>query len=80
MELWREVLIGGLQNESVSFNGIDDKIIKEIIQHRSYKVLLEIKQIINDPELNDKECFLKIEVILSKLEENNIFCDRHDFG
>ena len=59
MELWREILIGGLQDESVDF--INDEMIKEILEKRCYKVLLEIKQAIDDEKLSDKDCFNKIE-------------------
>jgi len=80
MELWRELLISGLQNENNYLSNINDKILKEIIENRSFKVLLEIKQTIEDERLSDKDCFIKIEQIISKLEKLGIFCDRHDFG
>ena len=80
MELWRELLIGGLQNESCVFDNLNDKILKEIVENKSYKILLQIKQILEDEKLSDEECFIKIEEIIRTLEENNIFCDRHDFG
>lgn len=80
MELWRELLISGLQNENYKLDCIDDKTLKQMIESRSYEVLLQIKQIIEDDKLSDRDCFVKIEEIICKLEENNIFCDRHDFG
>ncbi len=80
MELWRELLISGLQNESYEFEYINDKTIKEIVENTCYKVLLQIKQTIEDESLLDKDCFIKIEEIICTLEKNNIFCDRHDFG
>ena len=80
MELWRELLISGLQNESYKFEYINDKTIKEIVENTCYKVLLQIKQTIEDESLLDKDCFIKIEEIICTLEKNNIFCDRHDFG
>lgn len=80
MELWRELLISGLQNESCKFDYIDDKVLKEIITDRCYKILLQLKETINDESLQDKDCFIKIEEILYTLEKNNILCDRHDFG
>ncbi len=80
MELWRELLISGLQNESYLFNYINDVALKEIIESKCYKVLLQIKELLDDQKILDQECFLKIEEIICKLEENGIFCDRHDFG
>ena len=44
------------------------------------KDLEEFDLLIEDKELSDEDCFIKIEKIISALEENNIFCDRHDFG
>ena len=80
MELWRELLISGLQNESYRLDGIDDKTLKEMVESRSYQVLLQIKQTIEEERLSDRDCFIKIEKIICALEENKIFCDRHDFG
>ena len=80
MELWQELLINGLQNENYKFDYINDKILKEIVESSCYKVLLQIKQTVEDESLSDQNCFIKIEAIISTLEENNIFCDRHDFG
>ena len=51
MELWRELLISGLQNENFEFSSINDKALKEIIQNRCYKILLHIKQTIEDDRL-----------------------------
>ena len=80
MELWRELLINGLQNKNCEFHYINDKILTEIVNNKCYKVLLQIKQIIDDTSLLDEDCFIKIEEIIYALEENDIFCDRHDFG
>ena len=38
MELWRELLISGLQNENFKTDRIDDKTLKEIVEGRSYQV------------------------------------------
>ena len=80
MELWRELLISGLQNENYRLDGIDDKTLKEMVESRSYQVLLQIKQTVEEERLSDRDCFIKIEKIICALEENKIFCDRHDFG
>lgn len=80
MELWRELLISGLQNEGEKFEFINDKILKDVLENKSYKVLLEIKDTIENLNLSDEECFIKIEKIITVLEKNNVLCDRHDFG
>ena len=80
MELWRELLISGLQNENFKPDRIDDKTLKEIAEGRSYQVLLKIKRTVEDESLSDRDCFTTIEKIICVLEENKILCDRHDFG
>ena len=80
MELWRELIISGLQNESAEFDIINDEILIDILENKSYKVLQQIKQTLDDETLKDEDCFIMIEEILKVLEGNNIFCDRHDFG
>lgn len=80
MELWRELLIGGLSEENEKYEFINDEAIKGIIENKCYMVLLQIKKIIEEEKLSDKDCFFKIEKLLEVLEKNNIFCDRHDFG
>ena len=80
MQLWRELLICGLQNEERYHEKIDDQILERIIKDKCYQVLEEIKNIIDDLSLSDKDCFDKIESIIKVLEINNISCDRHDFG
>ena len=79
MELWRELLINGLQNDD-KINSINDKVLKEILENEIYQVLLKVKKTIDDETLADKDCFDKLEEILNVLEENNISCIRHDFG
>lgn len=79
MKLWRELLIGGLQNENCEFDYVCDKQLKKIIESQCYNVLQQIKKVLDDENLSDKDCFDKIEEIIRVLEENGVFCDRHDF-
>ena len=79
MELWQALLLSGLQNENYTFKDLKDTTLKEIIENNCYKVLTEIKKIIDDERFSDLDCFYKIDNILCKLEEYNIICDRHDF-
>ena len=80
MELWRELAISALQNETYDFDFLNDKFLKEIIESECYKVLKEIKDFLDEEILSDEDCFIKIEEIIGVLEKNNIFCNRHDFG
>ncbi len=80
MQLWKELLINGLQNSNEMFECLNDKVLNDVIESRCYKVLLSIKQAVDDEKLSDNDCFFKIEKIITVLEENGIFCERHDFG
>ncbi len=78
MELWRYLIISGLYNEDINLNCVNDKTLGGIVESKSYKILYQIKQIVDDKNLLDQDCFLKIEKIIRVLEENNIFCNRHN--
>ena len=80
MELWKELLISGLQNKNTNFDITNDTILTSIIENKCYKILLQIKEILNDETLLDEDCFFKTRNILNTLEEYGVFCDRHDFG
>ena len=51
MELWKALLISGLQNEHDTVNFVNDKSLKNVLESKCYKVLLQIKKIIEDKEL-----------------------------
>lgn len=52
-----------------------------LISDASTKILLKIRDILADERLSDKECFYKIEAIVSVFESVGISCgERHDFG
>ena len=57
------------------------KIASEIVNLECYKIILEIKAVIEDDSLDDPECFEKIEEIITVFEKHGLGCDfRHDFG
>ena len=57
------------------------KIASEIVNLECYKIILEIKAVIEDDSLDDPECFEKIEEIMTVFEKQGLGCDfRHDFG
>ena len=52
----------------------------ELTKSECYRALREIKGVISDDSLDDKECFMRIEKIVRILEESGIDCgSRHDF-
>lgn len=65
----KEILINILQNQQAEITFPSLKIdINSIILNKCYRALKQIKDIIHDDTLDDKECFLKIEKIVCTLE------------
>lgn len=55
--------------------------INDLIEQECYKALRKIKAVIQDDNLDDPECFMKIEKIILALEEiGSNGGNRHDFG
>ena len=81
MDLYKEILAKILENEEVritfpnlAFN------VAEIIELECYKALQNIKAVIEDDSLDDKECFMKIEKIVAEPERlGSGGGNRHDF-
>ncbi|MEG2205196.1 MAG: hypothetical protein RRY03_00835 [Oscillospiraceae bacterium] len=82
MLLFQEMLGGLLANENVNINFPQLQInANEIIHLECYKALSEIKLILENDDLDDKECFVKIEEIVCLFEKLGSSCgNRHDFG
>ncbi|MCL2883951.1 MAG: hypothetical protein FWF49_00510 [Oscillospiraceae bacterium] len=82
MDLYKEILIGVLENRAVevAFPGLTIEA-KDIVGMRCYQALQQIQLILQDDRLADKDCFQKIEAIVSALNKQNISTgSRHDFG
>ncbi len=80
MELWQDILCNILKNQEIKLvvSGLPD--IRSMFESERYKLLNKIKEIIEDEELEDKECFLKIEAIIALFEDIGIDTGtRHDF-
>ena len=78
IELLKEVL--SKKELHVVFPDLKESYIK-IVELECYKILKEIQSVISNSKLDDKECFMKIEGIISIFEKHNIsFGNRHDFG
>ena len=80
--MYKEILAHALTYGQIQivFPNQDTDILK-LTENICYQTLQRIKGIIEDDSLDDKECFAKIEQIISALE--NIGCvalGRHDFG
>ena len=73
MQLNEEILIYLLKRENLD--------LKRDFDSECYRALAEIRDIIRDDTLNDEDCFLKIEKIVSIFEEIDSGGGvRHDFG
>ena len=56
------------------------EVVRRLVNDASVRALLKIRDILADEELSDKECFYKIEAIVSLFETLGIPCgERHDF-
>ena len=77
MELCQE-LISKVYRDKIAELDLD---IKQIIEMECYKALRQIKEIISNDNFDDKECFQKIEEIVSVFESlGSNGRGRHDFG
>ena len=81
MELYKEIFAEILRRGEVKitfpeFSGD----ITNAIESESYKALCQIRKIIADDSLDDKECFWRIEKIVRVFEDIGADCGgRHDF-
>ena len=81
MELWTEILAHHIADELIQsvFPSLKVDPIA-IVEGKCYCALKTIKEILEDDSLDDKECFLKIEEIISVLEFLGSDAGlRHDF-
>jgi len=81
MDLYKELLINALQKQDIHVTFPDLKISAEqIVELKCYRALKQIRDVLDDDTLNDKDCFEKIERIICVFEENSgRFGNRHDF-
>ncbi|MBC8528153.1 hypothetical protein H8699_01695 [Christensenellaceae bacterium NSJ-44] len=57
------------------------KCLSPLLSDNCYQALVQIKAVLEDDSLNDRECFMKIEKIVSIYEGLGSGCgNRHDFG
>jgi len=81
MDLWAEILAQCLSRELVQF--VFPNVKQEpsaIVEGECYRALVRIKDILEDDSLQDPDCFLKIEEIVSVIESlGSSAGNRHDF-
>ena len=71
MELYKEILTKVLEKEKIEVTFPELNIdVKEIVELKCYDMLMKIKAVLEDQNLNDAECFEKIEKIVCIFEEN----------
>lgn len=81
MELYKEILVQMLRKGEVKITFPElEGDLNSIVESECYKVLCEIKAVLEDMSLDDKECFWRIEKIVRIFEEAGSGCSgRHDF-
>lgn len=81
MELYEELWEDFCSKNKVRLTFPDLDVDLETLTERScYLLLKQIQEILKDDTLDDPECFMRIEKIVSLLEEHNISSGvRHDF-
>jgi len=81
MELYKELLINAISNSRVEVTFPDLQInVTEIVEGICYNALSKIKDILDNYELNDSECFMKIEEIILMFEAfGSGSGERHDY-
>ncbi len=59
---------------------LDRETILSLAESRAAELISEIKDILNDPALDDPECFQRIEAIVEAFSRYGIDTTRHDWG
>ena len=54
-------------------------IFAQAVESEAIRLLEEIRQILNTPDLEDTTCFARIDAIVSAFLRSGIPVDRHDF-
>ena len=82
MELYRYMLCKILESEEFEILLPKWKMnVEEMIEMKCYQALNEIKKILEDETIDDRDCFESIESIISVFEKLGIgINERHDFG
>jgi len=77
MDLYEEMLLKHI----LSLNGKENLGPEDFVHDAAYQALKQIKLILEDDQLDDPECFWRIEQIVRVFEElGSNAGNRHDFG
>ena len=77
MELFQEILLKHI----LSLEGKKNPSPEDFVHDQAYQALKQIKLILEEDQLDDHECFWKIEQIVRVFEElGSEAGNRHDFG
>ena len=57
----------------------DADILAQLAENEAIRLLDEIRRILNDPDLEDATCFMRINAIVSAFLRSGVPVDRHDF-
>lgn len=74
MYLYQEVLIKALEKGKITVEFGKDINVREIINIQCYKILDQIREVIKDEKISDKDCFEKIEEIIRIFEKEELDC------
>lgn len=77
MDLYQELWLKHI----LSLDGKDNLSSKDFVHDTAYQALKQIKLILEDDQLDDSECFWRIEQIVRVFEDlGSNAGNRHDFG
>ncbi len=81
MELWKEMICALLLESEIEISFPQIQNVEALFSNACYRALAEIKQIIEDRSMDDKNCFEAIEKIVRVYEcMGSDGGTRHDFG
>ena len=82
MQLYKEILLNALYNEEIEITFPNLKVSpNEIVKLECYRALKRIKAVLENEDLSDEECFMRIEKIICTFEDmGSNGGARHDFG
>ena len=80
MELWQEILANILEKQEVKISFPQAPNMEKLFEKECYKALKRISEIIKNKDVDDEECFMRIEAIICELEKiGSSGGSRHDF-
>ena len=82
MKIYHEILAHYLSQQDAQILFPDLQLsASAVVELECLQIIQKIQAIIADDSLDDTECFMRIEEIMSVLENHGVDCGtRHDFG